>query len=484
MAPGVLLLVLFLTGCKVGPDYQRPQVTVPDAWRQAVVEDMDASSSSLIRWWTLFDDPLLESLIQRAATGNLSLKIAAARIEEAQALRGVARSGLLPQVDATGTAQAMRFSEATTPVTPTGDRTTGFYSVGAAASWELDVWGRIRRAMESADASLTASVEDYRDTLVILNAEIAATYVDVRTLQERIRYAEENAKAQSETLQLTRNLNSAGLVGDLDVSQAQLNLSRTRSTIPRYQAALEQAINRLGVLLGLSPQALHGELQQPAPIPQAPESILAGVPADLLRQRPDVRRAERLLAAQTARIGVATADLYPQFSLPGTLALEAFDPGNLDGSSLAYAFGPTVRWTLFAGGRIRSTIRAEEARTEQALRAYEQSVLSALEETENSLVALARERYRQVEVIQARDAARTSVGLVKDLYRSGLTHFQNVLDMERSLAAEEDNLAVTRGTLAANAVAVYRALGGGWDPESTPPAPGGGETAAAETANQ
>ncbi|MCP5523174.1 MAG: efflux transporter outer membrane subunit [Verrucomicrobiales bacterium] len=477
------VLWLGVLGCRVGPDYQPPEVRVPDAWHQAAAVDVSSPASSLVRWWTLFQDPTLEALINRASTGNLNLKIAAARIDEARALRGVARSGLLPQVNATGNAQVMRFSEATTPVPPGGDRQTGFYSVGAAASWELDVWGRVRRAMESADASLAASVEDYRDTLVILNAEIAATYVEVRTLQERIRYAEQNAAMQAETLQLTRNLNDAGLVGDLDVSQASLNLARTRSAIPSYRAGLDQSINRLGVLLGHSPDALHAELVEPAPIPTPPQGILAGVPANLLRQRPDIRRAERLLAAQTARVGVATADLYPQLSLPGTLTLEAFDPGNLDGSSLAYAFGPALRWNLFSGGRIRNTIRAEEARTAQSLHAYEQTVLLALEDTENSLVAVARERDRQVEVIQARDSARTSVGLVKDLYRSGLTHFQNVLDMERSLAVEEDNLAVSRGALAADAVAVYRALGGGWDPQSTPPPGAGTKAATTDVAN-
>ncbi len=467
---GAALLALAATGCKVGPDYQRPELRMPDAWQQAAASDLQGDTAPLTQWWSLFNDPLLDALIARAATNNLNLKIAVARIAEARALRGVAKSGLAPQVDGTASAQAMRFSEQTTPFAPGGDPETGFYSVGATASWELDVWGRVRRAIESADASLMATVEDYRDILVLLYAEVAIAYVDVRTLQERIRYAEKNAEAQDETLGLTRNLNSAGLVGDLDVSQARLNLARTRSVIPTYKALLVQSVNRLSVLLGLMPGLLEAELMRPGRIPTPPDSITAGLPADLLRNRPDIRRAERSLAAQTAMIGVATADLYPQFGLPGTLALEALDIGNLDGSSLAYSFGPTLRWTLFSGGRIRNTIRAEEARTEQALLGYEQTVLLALEDTENAFVALAQERDRQQIVGEARNAAQTSVSLVKDLYTSGLTHFQNVLDMERSLAVEEDNLATSRGNVAANAISVYRALGGGWDPMLDPPA--------------
>jgi NodT family efflux transporter outer membrane factor (OMF) lipoprotein len=463
------LLAGLLAGCMVGPDYHPPETQVPDAWQQAVSQDLKGEQPKLVEWWTLFNDPLLDSLITRAATNNLDLRIAVARLDEAMALRGAAKSGLLPQVDANASAQYQRYSKDTKPNPVNGRRETGFYSVGASASWELDVWGRVRRLMEAADADLQASLEDYRDTLVILCAEVATTYVNVRTLQERIRYAESNAVAQASTLKLTRDLNDAGLVGDLDISQAQLNLARTRSVIPAYRTALVQAINRLGVLLGEPPNALHEELGKSQPIPVPPEAILAGVPADLLRQRPDIRRAERWLAAQTARIGVATAELYPQFSLPGTLALEAFDPGNLDGSSLTYAFGPTVRWSLFSGGRIRNTIRAEEARTRQMLHNYEQTVLLALEDVENAMVAVAQERDRKTIVEQARKAARTSVRLVKDLYRNGLTDFQNVLDMERSLAVEEDNLAVSRGSLAANAVSVYRALGGGWDPAAPPP---------------
>jgi len=463
------VLLAWLCGCAVGPNYKQPEVSTPAAFQQAVPDSFTAGSSDVREWWTIFNDPLLESLVNRASTNNLDLRIAAARIDEARALRGVAKSGLAPQIDATGAAQVTRASEETTPLPAGFSPENEFYSIGGAASWELDVWGRVRRSIESAAAGYEASIEEFRDIRVILYAEIAATYIQVRTLQKRIAYAETNALAQQGTLRLTMDLNEAGLVGNLDVSQATLNLERTRSAIPTFRADLAQAINRLGVLLGEPPETLHAELSPVQPIPVPPDLVAVGVPADLLRQRPDLRRAERTLAAQTARIGVATAELYPQFSLPGTLALEALDPGNLNGSSLTYAFGPTLRWTLFSGGRIRNTIKIEEARTRQLLYAYEQAVLLALEDAEGAMVAFAQERDRRQRVLAARNAARNSVELVLDLYRGGLTQFQNVLDMERSLAQQDDELAVSRGFLAGDAVRIYRALGGGWNPDDPEP---------------
>jgi len=462
----VAATVVGLSGCKVGPDYQQPTVAAPVAYQQAVTNSFTTNVTHLQQWWTNFNDPLLESLITRASTNNLDLKIAAARIEEARALRGVAKSGLAPQVDGTGSAQLTRLNDDMSGI---ADPSGGIGSIGAAATWELDVWGRVRRSIESADAGYEATIEDFRDTLVILYGEIASTYVESRTLQKRIQYAEENVKTQEDTLTLTEDLRAAGLVGNLDVSQATLNLERTRSAIPTFRSDLVQSINRLGVLLGEQPQALHAEFREVQAIPIPPDVVDVGLPTDLLRQRPDVRRAERSLAAQTARIGVATAELYPQFYLPGTLSLEALDLGNLNGSSLTYAFGPTMRWTLFAGGRIRNTIKAEEARTRQFLHSYEQIILLALEDAEGAMVSFAQERDRNVTVLAARDAADQSVSLVMALYKSGLTQFQNVLDMQRSLAEQADNLAVSRGLMAGDAIRIYRALGGGWNPEDPEP---------------
>jgi len=459
-----VLPALLLGGCKVGPNYARPEPSVPDAWTQSAQADLRAGAAPLQEYWDQFSDPVLVELIRRASQGNLNLKLAAARIDEARALRGVSRAPLLPSVAGTADAALTRASEEITPTLPPGiDREAEFYSVGGAVAWELDLWGRIRRGVESASASLEATVEDYRDTLVVYYAEVAGAYVNIRTLQERIQYARKNARSQAETLQLTLDLNEAGLVSDLDVNQARLNLKRTESTIPQLETALAKTIHLLNTLLGDAPGTVDALIEIPGQIPIPPDTVQIGIPADLLRNRPDVRRAERQLAAQSAQIGVAKANLYPALYLPGTLTLEAFDPGNLNGGSLAYAFGPSVRWKLFSGGQVRNQIRAEEARTSQSLHLYELSILQALQEVEDAMVAFLKEKDRLGYLQESRTAATNSVRLVKDLYVDGLTQFQNVLDMERSLFIEEDQLTQSRGLIAQSAVMIYKALGGGWD---------------------
>ena len=464
---------LALAGCAVlrpvGPDYAEPTVGLPDRWHAELVSGLEDRSAPLHGWWAAFNDPLLDELMARARGANLDLRAAAARIEEARALLGVVGSQRFPQVDGVGAAQVTRESEATVPFIPPGlDRSSEYYQLGLDATWELDFWGRVRRSVESAAANLDASVEDYRDVLVVLYAEVAATYVDVRSLQGRLAYAEANIQQQQGTLELTRGRFQAGLVPELDVRQAELNLARTSSILPLLQTALHRSIHRLGVLVGEAPAALYDVLIAPGAIPQPPAEMLAGIPADMIRQRPDVRRAERLLAAQTARIGVARADLYPQFFLPGTLSLEAPDAGDLfDSDSGAYGIGPVFRWQLFSAGRVRSNIKAEEARTEAALRAYEQTVLLALEEAENSLVGFAQSQIRLQELERTVQAAEQSVTLVSTLYRTGLTDFQNVLTMEQALTVQQDELAAAQGGLARELIGLYKALGGGWETEST-----------------
>jgi outer membrane protein, multidrug efflux system len=320
--------------------------------------------------------------------------------------------------------------------------------------------------VESATAGLQASVEDYRDVLVSVFAEVGTTYVEVRTLQERIRLAELNVRNQRSTLQLVIDRNRAGLVGDLDVRQAEQNVARTESFIPTLRSSLAAAIHRLGVLLGDSPSTLFAELGPQGPIPDAPNEILVGVPANLLRQRPDIRQAERALAAQTARIGVAKADLYPRFTLLGTFALQALDSGKwFTGDALSYGYGPAVRWNLFDGGRVRANIQAQEALTEQALIGYEQTVLVALEEVENAMVGFVQENDRREALQRSVAASVAATGLVKTLYRTGLTDFQNVLDTERTQFQEQDTLAQSEGFVTQNLIDVYRALGGGWSPQ-------------------
>jgi NodT family efflux transporter outer membrane factor (OMF) lipoprotein len=480
---GLLGLAVFSgTGClSVGPDYQRPETKTPDAWNRAVTQDLESGRSPVVTWWDLFQDPQLSLLIQDAAQSNLDLKAVLARLEAAEAQYGVARSRYWPTVQGTGFAGATRTSEDTVPVLPEGiERESPYYQLGADFAWELDLWGRVRRIVESSRASYQAAEEAYRDALVVLFSQVTLTYIDVRTLQQRIIKLEENIARTRETLDIVRNRNLAGLVPDLNVAQAERDLAVAEASLPELQAALFAAMNRLGVLTGREPSALHSRLSEPLPIPQVPAQVEVGLPAELLRQRPDIRQRERELAAQNARIGVAQAEFYPIFSLPGTLSLEAVDADNLfSGGSVAYSFGPAFRWNLFAGGRVRQTVRFEEARTKELLARYEQQVLLALEEVETSLSDLARERERQKKLNEAAAAARRTMDMSMVLYRSGLTDFQNVLDAQRILIAQESDLADSAGRLCANLVRLYKALGGGWQVAAPEPVSSPAETAPA-----
>ena len=464
----ILALLLSCQGCAIGPDYTPPETPVPDAWHQALTRGLSEGKADLQTWWQVFEDPLLESLIQRAVQGNLNLRSAVSRIQEARAVRGVAKGDWFPNIDGTGTIQKVRISEGRIEDNPIIPRRYHFYNTGLDSSWEIDIWGRIIRSVESADAGIQASIEDYRDVLVSLFAEVAANYVELRSLQKRIRLANKNIESQAKTLQLTKDRFDAGIASELDIRQAELNLASTESVIPALQTAMVQAVNRLGVLLGQHPSALYDELVEGTPIPGVPETIIVGLPAELLRQRPDIRRAERILAAQTAQIGVAKAELYPRFSLSGTFALDAnHSEGFFEGSNRAWGFGPSFRWNLFDGGRIRNNIKIQEARTEQALIGYEQTVLLALEDVENAMVAYVREGNRKEALARSVTASIKSVDLVETLYRSGLTDFQNLLDMQRAQFQQEDFLAQSQGTVVQNLIRIYKSLGGGWATDQT-----------------
>jgi NodT family efflux transporter outer membrane factor (OMF) lipoprotein len=314
---------------------------------------------------------------------------------------------------------------------------------------------------------MQASVEDYRDVLVSLYSEVAQSYIDLRAIQTRLKYTVNNAELQRDTLKLTQDRRKAGLVPQLDVEQAKLVLASTESAIPLLQQFESLSIHRLSVLLGQPPAALYDELSKAADVPGVPEEVAASLPAELLRQRPDIRRAERILAAQTAEIGVATAGLYPVFSLSGTFALEAQQIDDVgDWDSRTWGFGPSMRWNLFDGDRIRNSIKVQEARTEQAMLDYEQTVLLALEDVENAMVSFEREKERLRDLLDSVNAAKESVKLVTTLYENGLTDFQNVLDMQRSLTVQQDLMADSEGAVANNLVRIYTALGGGWSNES------------------
>jgi NodT family efflux transporter outer membrane factor (OMF) lipoprotein len=462
----ILALAVFvvpaLAGCAaVGPDYTRVAPRAPEKWHAELKSGLSAghlNSETLAHWWMTLNDPELTGLVERAVKGNLTLKDARSRLREARALRGISKAGLFPTIDAGASVTKTRSSE--NGVARTEDE---LYAAGFDASWELDIFGGVRRAVEAAQASLEATQADLQNVLVSLLAEVALNYIEVRTYQARLSAAVANIKTQQETYELNRSRYEAGVIDELAVQQALYNLERSRSQIPTLQIGLEAAKNRLAVLLGENPGALHQELEAVQPIPVPPITIAVGVPAETLRNRADIRQAERNLAAQTARVGVATADLYPKLQLFGTIGLESVSSNDfLEWSSRTWTFGPNISWNIFDAGAIRQNIKVQTARQEQALIQYESAVLNAQEEVENILVAFAKEQRRRDYLARATEAARQAALLARDRYEAGLVDFNNVLSAQLSLLSFQDELVQSDGAVTTNLVRLYKALGGGW----------------------
>ena len=468
-------LALGLTGCTVGPDYETPEFeAVPDAWQNAAAADIADSNSVLDEWWTAFGDTLLDNLIAMARESSPDAAQAVGRIREARAYHQIAGGDYYPQFNFDGVFSRTEFGDNTPLGAIAGTNPVNNWEFGLGASWELDVFGRVRRTREATAAGIQASIEDYRDVMVSLQAEIAQTYIQVRTLQLRLDFALGNVKSQRETMEVVTAREDAGLVPLLDVTRARSNLANTEAAIPQLETALEVARNSLAILLGLTPGSLDQRLAEIIELGDPMTEIAVALPAELLRRRPDVRRSERQLASQTARIGVATADLYPSFSLTGALTLQASEFANLgDSGHFGWSLAPGVRWSLFTGGKIRGQIKAEEAITEQLLAGYEKTVLNALAEVENSLVALRQEEIRRDLLITAVESSQQSVALVHTQYVEGLTDFQSYLDAQRVLFDQQDAFALSRGLVYANLINLNRALGGGWslgDPDPDRPA--------------
>lgn len=457
------LAAMILSGCAaVGPDYVKPQTPVSAAWNNRLHGDAASGKPDrqpLAAWWAVFKDSELTRLVEQAVAGSLDLRKARAKLREARAKRGKAQAGLYPTLDASASAKRSRTSD------DSGAGTTGnLFAAGLDASWELDIFGGVRRSVEAAEADLQASQEDLRDVLVSLLAEVALNYADLRTYQTRLDVAQANLKSQDETCRLTLWRFQAGLSDELAAQQARYNLESTRSKIPALRAGVEEAKNRLAVLLGKQPGALHRLLNDHKPIPVVPLKVAVGIPADVLRQRPDVRRAERQLAAQTARVGVATADLYPTFKLSGSIGLEALTLGNLFSSgSGTLSGGSGFSWHVFDAGAVRRNIEAQSALQEQYLVAYEAAVLGALEEVEKALTAYDEEQRRRDFLKQATRAAKEAAELARYKYEAGLTDFSSVLEAERSLLTFQDELAQSEGTIVSDLINLYKALGGGWE---------------------
>lgn len=453
-------LILTMTGCgAVGPDYSAPQNQMPSVWTYQEDPGLIVGEKLQRDWWTILGDPLLDEYITSAEKNNLDVLTAVARLDEARSRLGISMGLHYPEASVDGSVTRNRTSE--NSVTHSIEET--FYAPGVGASWEIDLFGRIRRSIEAATADYQATEEEYNCVKVSLYGEVTRTYLDIRTTQARLRSANSNISSQRALFELTRSRFSHGLATDLDVAQAERLLARAESEVPPLKVALSEAINSLSVLLGRMPGSLHKQLMEVQPIPLPPEQATVGLPAELLRRRPDIRRAERILAAETARIGVATADLYPSFSLSGVFGFESIDANVLfDAGSHVFSFGPSLRWQVFSGGRIRSRIKVQDAVVMQALHSYEQAVLNGVLEVENSMKAYIEDRVRLAALERSVDAARRSVALSTKLYREGLVDFQPVLDAQRDQFDFENQLALARGNSAVNFVRLYTALGGGW----------------------
>ncbi len=468
LAGAALAFVLF-QGCAVGPNFQPPKTTAPAQWSAPMSGGETNLEPSLASWWKSFNDPQLDSLVERAVRTNQDLRIAEARVREARAFYRIASSQLWPTVDAGGS-YARENQSKNQPILGSLPMPSGIpfennvYQAGFDASWEIDVFGGNRRAVEAGKAEVAAAEFGRRNVLVTLLGEVARNYVELRGCQRRLEIANKNLKTQQEALALTEDRFKNGLTSDLDVQQAATLLANTRAVIPMLETGIQGYIHRLGVLLGQPPEALLAELSAPAPIPSAPPIVPAGLPSELLRRRPDIQQAERQLAASTARIGVATADLFPKFSLTGIAGYESTSASDwFSGGSKFWSLGPTVQWRIFDAGRIRANIRVQNARQEQALAAYEKTVLMSFEDVENSLVAYAKEQIRRRSLEDAVESSQDSLHLANQLYANGLASFINVLDAERSLYQAEDALVQSDKAVTQNLISLYKALGGGWE---------------------
>jgi len=455
-ATAAVLLSLLLSGCAVGPDYVKPDLPVPGHWTGPAGSG-PPDTAALEQWWRHFQDPVLDGLIRDALKANTDIATARASLRESRARRNLARATLGPSVNVSGSAGRTDSGQ--------GLPARENYSTGFDASWEPDVFGGNRRALQAAEADLQASGEALHETQVSLAAEVARDYIDLRTAERRLAIAENNLSTQQELYALTRWRRMAGLVSSLDESQALSLLQQTRAGLPSLRTSVVEARYRLAILLAKPPGTLEARLSGKGGIPVAKSKIAVGIPADTLRQRPDVRAAERKLAAQTARLGEAEAARWPSFKLSGSLGLAALSAGDLfTGDAVNNSLLAGITAPIFDSGRIRSNIAVQDARLEQARIAYHASVLTALQDVENALVEVANTHQRRQQLSQAAATAQQTLTLARQQYAAGLIDFQSVLDSQRTVLNLQDQLAASTGNYSTALVQLYKALGGGWTP--------------------
>ncbi len=470
-------------GFKVGPTYQRPPAPVAEEWIGANDPRVQNTPLSHADWWSVFQDATLNSLINTAYGQNLNLRVVGTRVLQARAQQGIVTGFLLPQTQqASGGFSQVALSHntfnnpaaiasATGFTIPPGSRFGNFYpnwAGGFNLSWELDFWGRYRRSIESANANLDASVENFDSALVTLFADVATNYVQYRVAQQRIKIARDNLRIQEGVLALSEERFKVGTATRLDVEQARTILEQTRATIPALEIVQGQANDTLCILLGIPPRDLSADLGPgpelgTSPIPETPTWVAAGMPADLLRRRPDIRSAERQVAAQSAQIGVAEADLYPALAINGTLGYDSTDLSTLFSSrSFMGTIAPSFRWNLLNYGRIANNVHLQEARTQELIAAYQNQVLTAAQQVQTALRGFLRSREQAEDLSRGVKAAVAATEIGVKQYRAGTVPFTTVFQLETVQLFQQDQLAVAQGNIALNLITVYRALGGGW----------------------
>jgi len=457
-----LLWVLWMSGCKVGPDFCRPSVSLPSDWEVQPQSLTSVEQTELSCWWKQLSSPELDLMIEHVVRSNISLREALHRIEEARAIERATAALSRPDASATGSSLYKQFSKTGNAFIPQGSAFP-LHSVGFDTSWELDLWGKIKRLNAAAIADKNALIEVYHDLVISLCAETAKTFVEARTLQARLAIADRNLAIQAETVKLAETKQQAGLVTYLDVAQGLSEFHTTEASIPLMRQQLQQAVLRLCVLQGYVPTLRSLEQLGGGPIPQPPLALGFGVPQDLLRRRPDIRQAEQDMIRECERIGAATADLYPQLSLTGMITV---DSRNLDtlfiGDSIAHSVGPSLRWNFLNFGRIRNKIDAQDAKYQAAVAKYRETILLATEEALGSMISFHEENERKIALTNATMASQQAVDLALEQYRIGLVNFQSVLETQRQLLSAEESLASSQGQVVLNLIRTYKAIGGGW----------------------
>jgi NodT family efflux transporter outer membrane factor (OMF) lipoprotein len=486
--PAAALLAV-LGACTVGPDYQAPEWLSPGSWFAKKAEPIPPEPSVAVaepidpNWWKLFKDPVLTALERRVASENLDVQIATIRIAESRAQLGVAGAAQFPTLNANGSYTHQKASDVgvfskspnalgasgASGATTGGIRSTHLnpfdvYQVGFDASWELDLWGKVRRSVESATASVVASAEARRDALVSNLAEVARDYIQLRGVQSMLQIARDNLKTSQQSLQLTQQRAAGGVTTDLDVANAAAQVRTTAAQIPPLEQQQSELINAISLLLGQPPNALQAELIRTKPIPPVPPRVPVGLPSELARRRPDIRQAEAQLHAATANIGVAVANFYPSVTLSGSVGLQSLQPWqmfNIDARQ--YAVGPGITIPIFQGGQLKATLALNKAQQQEAAIAYQKTVLSAWHEVDNALTAYRTEQARRDQLVQAVAQNQRALSLAQSRYQEGVADFLQVLTAQQNLLSTQQQLALATTNVSANLVALYKALGGGWE---------------------